>query len=213
MGKTIDKNVGLHELVLKGNNLALSKLYDSLGNTILTKLKSRYPKFAKQDEGLFFEAVNDAFFGYFKNPFTFDSSKSSLQRFLEIAAERDLINILSREKKHLQTRKAPQDVELEEKFWNSVTKEGKTADGQLIAKQSMQQINTELNNYFENELDIVLAKLVISGERETQVFSIALGIESLDALKQRKEVKKHKDRIKKVLLRNDVEGKLKKILQ
>lgn len=213
MAKAKNRELELHNSILGGDDLALSKLYDLYSETVIGLLKSWYPKAAKMDEAFFYEAINEAFLGYFKNPQTYDPERNTLQRFLEIAAERDLINILVREKKHLETKKAPEDVELEEKFWNSITKETKTADGSLLFEEAMGILNRELSTHFDNELDIKLAKLVISGERETTAFSVVLEIESLNIDKQREEVKRHKDRIKKVLERNEVEVKLKALLQ
>jgi|ERR1051326_8555567 hypothetical protein len=213
MAKKVDKSGELHQLILKGDGLALSKLYDLYGAEVIRKLKGWYRKLAKTDTALFVEAVNEAFLGYYRNPFTFDPNKNTLLRFLEIAAERDLKNILVREKKHLETQKVPDNVELEEKFWNSISKNAKMPDGQLIFNESMALINKELANHFDNDLDLKLAKLVIAGERETDVFSGVLEIEELEIAEQRSEVKKNKDRIKKVLERNGVEEKLKKLLQ
>jgi RNA polymerase sigma-70 factor (ECF subfamily) len=210
MAKASDKERELHQLILTGDDLALSKLYVLYGKSVINKLKGLY---SKTDLTYIQEAVNDGLFGYFRNPKTFDPEKNTLLRFLEIAAERDLLNILQKEKKHLQTKKAPQNVELEEVFWNSIVREEKTTDGQLIHKESIEIVNKELAIHFDTERDLKLAKLVLSGERETDVFSTVLEIEKLTVEEQRKEVKKHKDRIKKVLERNDIESKLKNLLQ
>lgn len=207
----VDKCLELHHLVLKGDGLSLSKLIDLLGETIINKLKKWYPKVAQSDTSLIQEAVSEAFLGYFRNPLTFNSTKNTLQRFLEIAAERDLLNILEKEKKHTNTIKAPDDVELEEKFWNSILKEYEQSDTEIIYEELVELVDKELFTHFDCELDVKLAKLVISGERETTVFSSVLKLEHLHIDEQRAEVKRNKDRIKKVLDRNSVEEKLKKI--
>lgn len=210
MGKASDKEMELHQLILMENDLALSKLYTLYGYAIIDKLRKLY---SKSDLGYIEEAVNEGLFGYFKNPITFDPEKNTLLRFLEIASERDLINILEKEKKHTKKKIALPDVELEESFWNSIVKEQKTSDGQLIHNESIEMVNKELALHFDNERDLKLAKLVLTGEREIAIFSTVLEIEVLTIEEQRKEVKKHKDRIKKVLDRNEVEFKLKNLLQ
>src|SRR5689334_2057725 len=123
MKRKTDNGIELHQLILKGDDLALSKLFDLYGGSVARKLKNWYQSTANADAALIYEAVNEAFLGYFRNPYTFDSRISTLERFLEVAAERDLKNILVREKKHLALKKTPIDVELHEKLWNSIAKE------------------------------------------------------------------------------------------
>ena len=76
----------------------------------------------------------------------------------------------------------------------------------------MTAIQNVLERLFPNERDIILSYMVLAGERETEPFSEVLEIEELTILKQREEVKKHKDRIKKVLERNDVENRIKNLI-
>ena len=201
-----------HNSILDGDDLALSKLFGSYGNSVIKKIKSRYPNVTKKDEALILEAVNEAFFGFFKNPATYDPDKTGLHRFLEVAAERDLINLLSKDKKIPKRKNLPEDVELQERFWNSIKKEDDSTDWQIIQQESMEAIETELTKYFQDDLDIELAKLIMVGERKTSVFVKILRIDSLTEGEQEREVKRHKDRIKKVIDRNQVDLKLKKII-
>ncbi|HLG40901.1 MAG TPA: hypothetical protein VI461_14575 [Chitinophagaceae bacterium] len=211
MAKEVDNGKELHQLILKQDDIALSKLFDLYSESIARKLKGWYRKVAKMDVALIYEAVSEAFLGYFHNPLTFNPNISSLHRFLEVAAERDLKNILVRENKHMEAQKAPNDVELHELFWNSISTDIKKPDEKLVFSEAMELVEKELATYFETETDIRLAKLVIAGERETEIYSAVLEIEELDIEEQRAEVKRNKDRIKKVLKRNGVEEKLKQI--
>ena len=202
-----------HKAVLDKDDLALSKLYDLYGDKIIRTLKRWYRTVAKRDEALIFEAVNEAFYGYFNNPSTFNPQQNTLQRFLEIAADRDLKNLLSKEKKHLLRKDLPEDVELEEKFWNSIAKSDNSADATIITDEMMQAVQQLLAIYFLTDTDILLAKMVLSKDRETELYIKVLQIEQLTIGEQRKEVKKTKDRIKKVLERNDIESRIKNLLR
>jgi len=213
MGKEIHKGLELHQLILIGDDIALSKLYDLYGEEIAKKLKTWYSLAARIDVSLIYTAVNEAFWGYFRNPLTFNPEKSNLLRFLEIAAERDLQNILAKEEKYLIAKKAPADVELEEIFWNSLIQDHTSADGELIINEMMAQVNGILGNYFRTDQDIKLAKLVISQERETKYFALILQIEDWSNEEQKMEVKRHKDRIKKTLERHLVIEQLKRLIQ
>jgi hypothetical protein len=211
--KANDKELELHSLIQISDDIALAKLYDLYGESIVKSLKRWFQKVASIDEALIFEAVNEAFFGYYRNPGTFDPNQNSLHRFLEIAADRDLKNILQREKKHSNKQSLPEDVELEDKFWNNIRKDRQSTDEELIWNQSLELVDKELANYFTNEVDISLAKMVLSEKRETEAFSKVLQIQNLSIAEQRKEVKRNKDRVKKVLERNQVPLKLKSLLQ
>ena len=211
--KATDKELQLHLLIKENNDLALTKLYDLFGEPIVRCLKKWFRKIAVTDEALIMEAVNEAFWGYYKNPQTFDPNQNSLQRFLEIAADRDMRNILKREEKFLTKRQLPESVELEEIFWNGVKRDNQSADENLIRQQSFELVDKELSIHFTNEVDLLLAKMILLEERDTKVFSDVLKIQGLPMDEQRREIKRNKDRIKKVLERNQVQSKLKSLLQ
>ena len=203
----------LHALVTNGDRLALTKLYDLCGERIINLLGARYPGVARQDDAQLYDAVNQAFFGYHRNPSTFDPERNTLQRFLEIAAERDLQNILEKEARHGKKKNLPGDVELEEKFWNSIVNEQQEPENQLIAKETIALIDSELAVHFESSEDRVMASMIISGERETKAYAAVLQINELTVEEQKNEVKRAKDRIKKVLERKEVEDKIKRFLK
>lgn len=207
------QNIALHELIMAGDDLALLKLYDQYGDSIVLSLRSWYPNVAQKDLTHILEAVNEAFLGYYKNPSTFDPNKGNIKRFLEIAAERDLINLLQKEKKHNGKINLPEDVELEEKLWNSITEDTQPADVGLIMQEMMDIVDSELSNYFSTDSDILVAKMILQGIRETWSFAEALQIVELEPEEQRREVKKAKDRINKVIERNKVVSKLKNLLK
>jgi hypothetical protein len=205
--------LSLHSLILEGDSLALSKLYDKYGDRVTALLSARYPKIATKDEALIFAAVNEAFFGYHRNPTTFDPEKNTLQRFLEVAAERDLINILSKEAKQGKKENLPDDVELEVNFWNSIKKDQHGPENEMIAKETFELVAKEIANHFTSVTDRAMAVMIISGERETSAYVDVLQIQELTPQEQKNKVKKVKDRIKKVLDRKDVEDKIKDLLK
>jgi len=209
-----DKEIEIHSLILTGDALALSRLFDLYGSYLIKVIKRRYPKCAKSDSALILEAVNEGLFGYFRNPKTFNPSLSSLKRFLEVASERDLQNLLTKHAKHVKGRiEVSEDVELEENFWNRVKKSNGSTDGQLIDEESLRLVNSELEKHFDNQIDVEMAKLVLAAERETEAFAALLDLEDLSVEQQREEVKRNKDRVKKVLDRYNVAATIKNLLQ
>lgn len=206
-------SITLHQLVQSGDTLALAKLYDEYGENIVNVLRIDFNDLAKKDDSYLFEAVNQAFMGYYSNPNTFDPTQKTLKNFLILAAKRDLQNIIEKNKKHVGKLKALTDVEVEENIWNRIEENTHLPDAEIIQSESISLVNQELRNYFKNECDFELAKMILRGERETEAYAAILQIETLEKAEKQEEVKKHKDRIKKVLDRNQVELKLKKLLQ
>jgi len=211
--KASKAEIEIHFLVSSGDSLALTKLYDEYGDRIVSLLGTRYPGVARQDDAQLYDAVNQAFFGYHRNPGTFDPEKNTLQRFLEIAAERDLKNILEKEARQGKKKNLPDDVELEEKFWNSIVKEQVEPESQMIAKETIGLLDSELAVHFESAEDRIMAAMIIAGERETSAYAAVMQINELTKAEQMEHVKRAKDRIKRVLERKDVEGKIKQLLK
>ncbi|HVX01396.1 MAG TPA: hypothetical protein VHA52_13315 [Candidatus Babeliaceae bacterium] len=208
-----DRSLAIHQLIQSGDTIALAKLYDEYGGNIINVLRIDFPDLADQDESYLFEAVNDALMGYYNNPNTFDPTQKSLKNFLILAAKRDLLNIIERNKKHNKKINLPTDVEVEENIWNRIKKSSQSPDAEIIQSESINLVDEELGKYFTNVTDIELAKMVIRGERETDAFAIVLQIEALEKVKKQEVVKRNKDRIKKILERDRIELKLKKLLQ
>jgi DNA-directed RNA polymerase specialized sigma24 family protein len=202
----------LHTAVREKKDIALSKLDKMYGHQIAQILKYKYQTAAKRDETLLFVAVNEALLGYYNNPDTFNPEKYKLFSFLLVAADRDLQNILLKEQKHLNRKDLPEDVELQENFWNTIIKPHGSTDDTIQLEETMTTIQNVIERLFPNEKDIILAYMVLAHERETEPYSEVLEIEDLTMSEQRAEVKKHKDRIKKVLERNDVENRIKSLI-
>ncbi|WDO13958.1 hypothetical protein MH928_04475 [Flavobacterium sp. WW92] len=213
MAKANNKEIELHNLIKNKDDLALAKLYDLYSESLVAIIKSKYQQASKRDYLFAEEAVTEALFGYYRNPDTFNPELNTLKGFLEMAAKRDMQNILDREKNHLAKEHSPEDVELDETYWNRITRNNNIPDSDLINSELLGKIELELEKHFDNQKDIQIAKMILSGERETRAFSEILKINTLTIEEQRTEVKKVKDRIKKVLERNKVELQLKKILK
>ncbi|ASS49914.1 MAG: hypothetical protein A3D31_10065 [Candidatus Fluviicola riflensis] len=203
----------LHMAVQDKKDIALSKLDKLYGPKIVQILKYKYQTAARRDEMLLLEAVNEALLGYYNNPGTFNPEKYKLFSFLLVAADRDLQNILLKEQKHLNRKDLPEDVELQENFWNTIIKPRGSTDDTIQIEETMTAIQNLLESLFPNERDVILAYMVLASERETEPFSEVLEIEGLTKSEQRDEVKKHKDRIKKVLERNDAKNGIKSLIQ
>lgn len=196
MAHATPDEIELHNLTIHGDEIAFSKLFSLYSENIFTSLKKLYPVVARKDDAIIMEAVSDGFFGYYRNPSTFNPEVSTLNKFLHLACERDLINILDKEERKI---KKMRFVEVEDDFWNRKIREEENPESILLQKENEQTENQELKRVLKNDVDVELAKLIQNGERKTVMFSRVLKIETLSFVEQQKIVKQNKDRIKVTL--------------
>lgn len=199
MAQATPDEIELHNLTLDGDEIAFSKLYTLYSESIFHSLKRFYPAIAKKDDAIIMEAVSDGFLGYYQNPSTFNPQVSTLEKFLRLACERDLINIIDKEERKI---KKMRFVEVEEDFWNRKVGSEENPETILLQKESEQAETSQLQNVLKNDVDVELSKLILNGERKTEMFSKVLQIENLSFSEQQKIVKQNKDRIKVSLKRN-----------
>jgi len=213
MAKATEQDIKIHNLILAKNDLALAKLFDLYGESIIGSLKKWYSQVAATDEDLIKAAVYEAFSGYYQNPNTFNPDLNGLLRFLEIAAERDLINSIKKEKTYrLGLINISEGVELEELIGNSSIAEKVNPESQFVQSEIFNKINSLLEEYFLNKRDVQLAKLILSNERKSEIYIEILEHGDLSKEEQELYVKRNKDRIKKVIERNDLKNKIKALL-
>ena len=161
-------------------------------------------KFASvQDDALFNEAAADAILGYCKSPQSYDPTKRGLPGFLRMAAERDLLNLLRRERPHLKSEISTEDVEQAAQTGNITWKEGLQYDleDSLVAQIDHERAAQDLWNRFRDPRDRKMLELMQKGERRTSKYAEILKITVLSSAEQRKMVKQHKDRINKEIER------------
>jgi hypothetical protein len=199
VAQATQNEIELHNLTLHGDEIAFSKLYSLYSESVFLSLKKFYPAVAQKDDAIIMEAVSNGFLGYYQNPSTFNPQVSTLEKFLRLACERDLINILDKEERKI---KKMRFVEVEEDFWNRKVRNEENPETIFLQKEGEQAETSELQAVFRNNVDVELAKLIQNGERKTEMFSKVLQIENLSFAEQQKIVKQNKDRIKVSLKRN-----------
>ncbi len=147
------------------------------------------------DEHSCISAAEDAVLSLIRNPSIYDPAKRSLFGYLRMAAQCDLLNEYQREKKHRRNREDRDCVELPDDTGNSY--EAALADGLPSFEDS--EIAAGIASF--TPLEMIVFELMRYGEKRTQAFAAALGIEHLSAGDRKREVKRVKDRIIKRLQR------------
>ena len=178
----------LHERVSRGDNEALDELAGFLLRTLRRRLRRTY----RAPVDLISDACEDAILEYGRRPHRFDSSRGVLlDRFLQHAASRNLLNLLAGEQRRRY-------------------RETRYADG--LSRAKIPNAGWQAKpGFFRRVLALVdegpertAFAQWLHGERSTERLAATLGIAHCPALEQRREVKRFKDRVINRVLRHFV---------
>ena len=185
----------LHRRLLEGDRVAPAELMELLLSPLIGEMKREYPT---TDVHLVSDGVTDALLDYCARPGSFDQTRGvPLSRFLAKAAWRNIANILRSETR----RKAREAKALEAADQNVVELYPATGNPQQNAVLDTKQGLAELVRSLPDPADQQVFQLKAMGERRTEIFAKAMGITHLPIEQQRREVKRAKDRIDKVMER------------
>lgn len=184
----------IHQRLLAGDPVAPAELAEELLDALVKELCARYPNL--RDPDLPVDAATDTLLDYIQRPEQFDPAKRGLRGFLAMAAERDLRNMFARSSRRNKKEISLTSVEVDERSGNKEVEEEKAA-----MRIDAERMRGQIEELFKDPVDRKLVELVIDNERSTRVFASVLGLEGLSEEEQRKQVKQHKDRIKKRLQR------------
>lgn len=185
----------IHQRLIAGDPVASTDLCEAVWQPLIKKLEKRHPRLT--DSTLLYDAVSDALINYIKEPGQFDPTKRSLFGFLVMAAEGDLRNALAKA-----SRRKHKEVSLEAVDLSGAGGKEWLETPDLGARIDAQKIHSRFDHLFKDPRDRLAVELMIDGERSTKAFADVWGLGGLPAKERASEVKRHKDRIKKMLHRH-----------
>jgi DNA-directed RNA polymerase specialized sigma24 family protein len=148
-----------------------------------------------RDEHTIDEAAIDALFEFVQRPHRYDPAQLTVMGYLRLAARRNLLNAIARERRHA-TRRAPlEPVELHPPARND------EQEVDLPNDLTVPEVLQRLHDLLPDPHDWAAARLIIDGEKPTMTYARIYGIEHLPVAEQRRLVKQHKDRLDKVMKR------------
>jgi RNA polymerase sigma-70 factor (ECF subfamily) len=194
----------IHERLLRNDPTAPSVLAEAALDLIVGRLLKANPRLGDSD--LIQTAAIDALINYIKRPDQYNPTKRGLLGYLVMSAQGDLRNALAaihkRQEREIslesvELRQIGRNIELELVDGDDANETVLGATAENLDSTQIERLIQELSALFDTQVDMDIAKLVLSGERDTVAFAKVLGINELDITEQRKEVKRQKDRIKK----------------
>jgi hypothetical protein len=165
MNRASSPELRLHYSLMEHGNSVFPRLFETFSAHLLSCLLRWYKHQLHADPTLAQEAVYQSIKQYAEHPRTFNPEHGSLEKFLEIAADRCMQIIFEREK------------------WPTKISSVK----HLLAK------------YFDNERDILLAKMLLKNESNIFSYISLLDIGSYPFQHQQTEIKRETTRVKKAL--------------
>lgn len=185
----------LHQRLLAGSLTASSEIAEIFLRPLIKSLAREFKQL--RDPHLIDSAAADAFVNYFEHPEKYDSARSSLFRYLLIRAKTYLLNSLGQQ---TSTKKV---VELEEAetVYQVEDQNEPDAESTLVSRAVQTEIMQQVHKYITDPVDLRIVALMIEGVRDTTKYAEVLGISDRPLTEQRKTVKQHKDRIKKIIER------------
>jgi RNA polymerase sigma-70 factor (ECF subfamily) len=191
----------IHERLLARDPVAPADLAANILDILIYKLSIKY--YYLNDPDIIFDAASDAILSYTKNPKQFNPSKRGLLGYLQMAAEGDLKNALSKISRRQKREVISNDVELTLLGGNISLRRvfSQNEDVALDDKRKLKKAHSAMSTLFKDSKDLKMAELILKGERSTATFATVLGLQEMSIAEQKSEVKRHKDRIKKRLER------------
>lgn len=200
MAAASDKERNIHALILVKDDLAFARLCDEYYEPVFAKVKHFNPDIFKSDETLLTDVVTDVFLNYFRHPERYQPDKQSLEYFLVMDAEGDLKNAWQKLKRY--EKKLQNSVELDKKNGNSgIEDDAFDPFERLIDKEDRELLEKTLRSIFDSETDVLVAQLMLAGERRSSEYARVMNIGHLPEEARKLQIKQQKDRVDKVIRR------------
>jgi RNA polymerase sigma-70 factor (ECF subfamily) len=188
--------LGLHRRLCDGDRTASEELAALILEPLVDAISRRFPR---SDEQTIWDGVVDALLDYCARPAQFDAGREvPLDRFLHLASRRNVINLLRGEaRRRAREETAHSDV--------SAAVELDPTAGNILQQEKTREVQQQQEGMMKrlsDPRDQQILALRLQGERRTEAFAEILGISHLPIEAERREVKRTKDRIDKILRRH-----------
>jgi RNA polymerase sigma-70 factor (ECF subfamily) len=192
--------LALHQRLLDRHPTASDYLADAYLERLVTWLGEIAPKVSEEIRQ---EAAEDAILALIRKPESYSPELQTLEVYLRMSARGDMYNLLSKERRHNQREVPCGSVELLPDAGKYLGRDEDPALPLRLAeeRQSRLSIIAESVRRKLSETDLRALELILQRERRNAVFAELYGLRHLPTEEQERIVKRHKDRLKKVLQR------------
>jgi DNA-directed RNA polymerase specialized sigma24 family protein len=185
----------LHQSLLGGSRTATVEIAELFLQPLIKRLRGEFRQL--KDPDLIDMVVADALVNYFEHPEKFKPARSSLFTYLHIRARTYLLNSL----RQGASKKNVVELDQAETVYQMTNEDEPGAESSLISNTYQAEIMQQVQKYITDPTDLCVVALMTQGVRDTIEYAKVLGIKDHPFAEQKKTVKRHKDRIKKIIER------------
>jgi hypothetical protein len=192
--------LALHQRLLAQERTASDELADAYLERLVLWLGDIAPNVS---EDIRLEAAEDAILALIRKPESYSPQLQTLEVYLRMSARGDLRNLLSKERRQNEGRVSWESVELLPKGGKYLGRNDDPALPLRLAEEK-QNIMSSIPDSVRrrlSETDLRALELMLEKERRDAVYAELYGLLHLPVDEQKRSVKRHKDRLKKVLKR------------
>lgn len=180
--------ITLHERVLGADPIVPADLFAELIEPLMGAIRHDLgcdPECAS-------DSAIDALFNYLNSPGTYRQEKGRLCTFLVQIAKHKAID-------RIRARSA--EARREREFGSVVAVREIAPNEQMERSAEAQELWQRIEQIVQDDRDQLALALILDGERSTETLAEALGIQAPTQLERQREVKRHRDRLLKILER------------
>jgi RNA polymerase sigma-70 factor (ECF subfamily) len=192
--------LALHQRLLAHDPTAANDLAEDYLELLVVWLSETAPNVS---EDIRLEAAEDAILSLIRHPESYSQERQTLEVYLRMSARGDMLNRLSQERRHKKREVPCSHVEL---LLDAGKYLGRLDDPALplrLEEEKQSRLSTipEAVRRKLSETDLRALELILQKERRNVVFAELYGLLHLPVEEQEQSVKRHKDRLKKMLKR------------
>jgi RNA polymerase sigma-70 factor (ECF subfamily) len=192
--------LALHQRLLAQDPTAANDLADAYLERLVVWLGETAPKIC---EDIRLEAAEDAILALIRKPESYSSGLQTLEVYLRMSARGDMLNLLDKERRHKKREKLSGGVELLPGAGKYLRRDDDPSLPLRLAEEKQNVANAIPESVRQklSATDLRAMELILQNERRNAVFAELYGLLHLPSKEQDRAVKRHKDRLKKMLKR------------
>lgn len=181
----------LHRRILAGERTASAKLFTTIHRPIVGVLLRSYGRIGLSPEDAS-NLATDALMAYVQCPERFEPNRSSLFTYLCVIARGDALNLIEVHRR--EQKKMRRVVEFVRDQGNITEMDTRTLDADALLTRYAAEL-------CEDKQDVLVLELMLTGEKDTEAYAVALGLEGASPDEKASAVKQRRDRLEKRLRR------------
>jgi RNA polymerase sigma-70 factor, ECF subfamily len=183
-----ESETALHERVLNADPVAPADVFAQFMEPLVAAVQ----RDLQCDTDTAWDSAIDGIFEYLGSASNFDPRKGRLATYLTGVSKHKAID-------RLRARSA--EIRREQEFTSVVELHTPAPNEEMEQGVIVRQLWQRVTETIQDDRERAALRLILEGERSTDAFAAALGIEMLPELERRREVKRHRDRLMKVMER------------